>query len=69
MVKGDKVVFVYPNYGTPDMHPDYTKHSGQQVEIIRELSLYENHSGVPIFEIKASDGWVGHAWEDELSNL
>lgn len=46
--------------------PDYTAHSGQIVDIVRELGPDENENESRMFEIRAADGWVGHAFEDEL---
>ncbi len=61
--------FTYPNYGTPDMHPDYTAHSGQRVTIVRQLIEGKEYDaeGGPMFEVQAADGWRGHACADELS--
>jgi len=59
--------FTYPNYGTPDGYPEYTKHSGEIVEIVRELATTEyDFQGEKMFQIKAKDGWVGSAWRSEL---
>lgn len=46
--------------------PEYTAHSGQLVDIVRELSSTENENESRMFEIRAADGWIGHAFEDEL---
>ena len=60
-------LFTYPNYGTPDGHPDYTAHSGQTVEIVRQCTDDECEPGCqPMWLIKADDGWTGHANGSEL---
>lgn len=65
MIKpGDRRFFIYPNYGTPDGYPDYTAHSGQQVQVRRRLA--PNESDFEMYEVEAADGWRGHAHADEL---
>lgn len=59
-----KYRFTYPNYGTPNGYLDYTEHSGQIVTIIRKLSKEESDN--IMYEIKAKDGWKGHADAGEL---
>ena len=50
--------------------PEYTLHAGQVVEVIRPLTTGEaDIENGPMYEIKASDGWIGHAFEDELEEL
>ena len=52
--------------------PAYTAHRGQVVEVLRELRDGDEYDG-PIaglermFEIRASDGWIGNAFESELT--
>ena len=48
--------------------PDYTAHAGHIVVTTRELTADDevDVSEQPMWEIKASDGWVGHAFDDEL---
>ena len=59
--------FTYPNYGTPDTHPDYTAHSGQRVKIIRQLTNAEcDPECQPTYRVKAKDGWIGTAHASEL---
>ncbi len=65
-----KRIFTYPNYGTPDTHPDYTAHSGQTVEILRQLTDEEcDPECQPMYFIRADDGWEGHAHVSELGHL
>jgi hypothetical protein len=62
--------FTYPNYGTPDTHPDYTAHSGQIVTIERQLTNKEcDPECQPSFQVKAADGWVGTAHSSELRHV
>jgi hypothetical protein len=51
--------------------PEYTSHAGQVVEVLRELGSEESDHHVDpemekMFKIKASDGWIGDAFESEL---
>lgn len=63
-------IFTYPDYGQPDMHPDYTAHSGQTVYVVRKLTNKEcDPECQPMYVIRASDGWEGHARLDELDLL
>lgn len=51
--------------------PDYSAHRGQTVEITRPLILgveYDEEVET-MYEIKASDGWIGHAFESELERI
>jgi hypothetical protein len=67
-IVGKKATFRYPDYGTPDSHPDYTAHSGQVVEIERQLSPEEVDAECgPMFRIRAKDGWTGDVNRDELT--
>ena len=63
---GDKYRFTYPDYGTPDGHPDYTTHSGQTVTVVRQLT---GNTQPPMYEIKAEDGWTGSACGRELRHI
>ena len=64
---GKTVQFNYPDYGTPDSHPDYTAHSGQAVVVVRQLTNAEcDLECQPMYLIKAQDGWEGHANNSEL---
>ncbi len=64
-----KAIFNYPPAFTS--LAEYTEHRGQTVEIIRELSPYNeyDYEGEIMFEIRASDGWRGHAFESELERI
>lgn len=47
--------------------PEYTAHAGQTVTIIRALRRCEyDFQGEAMFEIRADDGWTGHAFRSEL---
>lgn len=48
--------------------PDYTAHAGQVVTVLRELGPDENDAeeNGAMYEVIAADGWIGHAFEDEL---
>jgi hypothetical protein len=66
---GRKAIFKYPDYGTPNMYPEHTAHSGQTVEItgvVPECELEPKDEG-RMFLIRAADGWEGAAWRDELT--
>lgn len=64
-------LFTYPE--AFQEYPEYRAHSGQVVEVIRELIDGEEYdgplAGLPecMFLIRAADGWEGHAFETELS--
>jgi hypothetical protein len=67
--KGRKYRFAYP----PEFVtlPDYTAHAGQMVTVIRPLRDGEEYDGPAaglerMYEVKAADGWTGHAWQSEL---
>lgn len=63
---GTHKVFDYP-LGFVTL-PEYSAHRGALVEVIRALrpDEYDNECEDPMYEIKAADGWVGHAFESEL---
>lgn len=64
---GTRRVFTYPDFGTPDGHPDYTAHSGQTVTVTRQLTNTEcDPECQPMLAIVADDGWQGHAHAAEL---
>lgn len=49
--------------------PGYTAHAGQRVTVVRELrdgDEYDREDGDRMYEVRAADGWIGHAWEGEL---
>jgi hypothetical protein len=59
--------FVYPNYGTPDSHPDYTAHSGYVVKVEHQLTDKEcDPESGPAYWVHAADGWCGNAHASEL---
>lgn len=67
---GGRYLFLYPNYGTPDSHPDYTAHSGQAVTVESQLTDKEcDPECGPAFWVKAGDGWRGNAHVSELEEL
>lgn len=65
-ITGHTALFTYPNYGTPDNYPDYTAHSGQEVQVLQRLIPPQVADDVEMYIIKAADGWQGHAHRDEL---
>ncbi len=65
---GERRMFRYPSAFTT--LPEYTKHNGSIVTVIRQLTLGEaSQECQPMYEILADDGWKGHAWYDELEPL
>lgn len=59
--------FLYPDYGTPDSHPDYTAHRGSSVKVLRELTDKEvDPINRPMYEVQAKDGWKGSVNAFEL---
>ena len=54
--------------------PDYTAHAGQIVEVIRPAKPTHKFpdggeydwEGEAMFIVRASDGWEGMVWKDEL---
>lgn len=64
---GGRYRFTYPDYGTPESHPDYRAHSGQMVTIERQLSDEEcDPECQPMYRITADDGWTGTVDSNEL---
>jgi hypothetical protein len=64
---GTRRIFTYPDYGTPDSHPDYTTHTGQPVTVLRQLTDDEcDPECQPMLEVQADDGWRGHVHAAEL---
>jgi len=62
-------LFTYPDYGTPDGHPEHTAHSGQVVTVVRQLTNKEcDPECQPMYRIKADDGWEGDANGSELTD-
>jgi hypothetical protein len=69
---GYRYRFAYPAQFTS--LPDHTLHAGHTVTVLRELGAGESdHHADPtlerMFEIRADDGWTGHAFESELRPL
>ena len=58
--------FVYPDYGAPASFPGHVAHSGQKVQVIREVKNLDPEVE-RTFLIRASDGWEGEAFASELS--
>lgn len=57
--------FNYPKQFTT--LPDYSAHRGQYVTVIRLLLPgIETDVNIPMYEVRAADGWIGHAHKDEL---
>lgn len=47
--------------------PDYTAHAGQVVTVVRQLTKDEaDQEFMPMWEVRAADGWIGHADSAEL---
>lgn len=63
---GHQYRFDYPKEFTT--LPKYTAHRGEIVTVLRPLRDGDeyNYEGDAMFEVRAEDGWIGHAWESEL---
>lgn len=62
---GQRYVFDYPKEFVT--LPDYTAHAGQQVTVVRQLTLEEaDQDQQPMWRVRADDGWEGDAFDDEL---
>ena len=62
---GKQYYFDYPAVFTT--LPVYTAHRGVLVQVTRALTADEADTEVqPMWEIQAADGWIGHAFDDEL---
>ena len=59
---GRSFIFDYPTEFTS--LPEYTARRGSVVRVTRKLTKAESNS--IMYEVVAADGWVGHAWPDEL---
>jgi len=59
---GTKCRFNYPEYFSG--LPEYAAHRAQNVTVIRALSV---EGGESVYEVRAEDGWSGHAYETELA--
>lgn len=66
---GEKAKFNYPKEFTT--LPDYSKRRGQIVTVIRTLDASENdiETNGPMYLIETKDGWLGHAFDDELKRI
>jgi hypothetical protein len=64
VVVGQKYVFGYPP-GFVTL-PEYTKHRGHVVTVLRPLTEAEAAGDCPMYKVRAEDGWEGAAFEDEL---
>ena len=63
---GKAYIFNYPESFVT--LPAYSAHRGQLVTVTRQLTEEEaSQENEPMYEIKASDGWVGHADASELT--
>ena len=51
--------------------PDYSNHRGQVVTVIRPLirGVEYNYEGEGMYEVRAADGWIGHAFYSELGRV
>lgn len=61
--------FHYPDFGTPDCHPDHTAHSGQIVIVVAHEGRVEDDEtsrGERMYRVRADDSWEGYAWAGEL---
>lgn len=47
----------------------YTAHAGQPVTVIRYLNSSECDDELTMFKVRADDGWLGQAFDDELEPL
>lgn len=63
---GQRVRFHYPNFGTPEAHPEYRRHSGTFVTVLREENVDNLDAGERAFTVRATDGSELFAWESEL---
>ena len=62
---GRKYIF---NYLWSQDDQGYTEHSGEVVEVIRQMTLEEVEEDCqPMYLIKANDGWMGHCDPHELN--
>jgi hypothetical protein len=64
-----KAIFNYPQEFTS--LSDYTLHRGAKVEILRPMmdGAEYDYEGELLYEVRASDGWIGHAFESELERI
>lgn len=51
--------------------PEYSAHRGQVVTITRPLRRGDeyDYDGEGMYEIRAADGWTGHAFYSELAKV
>ena len=65
---GKTAIFRYPLQFTT--LPNYTAHAGQRVLIVRQLTEGEcDQETRPMYLIRATDGWEGHADHYELEEV
>lgn len=71
MQVGDKMLFEYPDFGSPSTFTDYQAHSGQVVTLVRELDDSERdlEEVGRMFEVRADDGWTGNVFAEELTEV
>lgn len=64
---GQRYVFNYPSEFTG--YPDHTAHAGQSVLVLEEIVGAGDDQEFPekMFRVQAEDGWIGEAWQGELS--
>ena len=49
--------------------PEYTAHQGQSVIVLRQLASDEcDDEQQPMWKVRATDGWEGDAFDDELKD-
>jgi hypothetical protein len=67
----EQAIFKYPTEFVT--LPEYTAHAGQVVEIVRALTSAEadgpEQGEEQMYQIRAEDGWVGHAFDSELERI
>ncbi len=61
---GKKYYFDFPFKGLPESSPDHAAHRDQLVTVIHRSSYLTDSETV--YQIRATDGWVGAAFEGEL---
>lgn len=64
-IVGRSFRFAYPEEFTT--LPEYSKHRGEVVTVIRRLT--KDEADTRMYLIQANDGWEGHAFPGELKPL
>lgn len=66
LVVGERRRFDYPKAFVT--LPEYSARRGAVVTVVRVMRWPEEYEnlGDPMYEIRADDGWIGHAFESEL---